>query len=483
MNKKLRLLLLPLALFMGVFVLTACGDNDDEPQATELPEEVEDSTIEEADLPERDLGGKEFVIAQFWGGYDTDDYEPQTAEQEALLEWRRYVEERYNFRMREVAVGGWGDFNDGLVTTSILAGDAVGDIIHLDPSWFFNGLQQGLFADVSNFDFTTTSANAWNQQMIDVATIEGNQYGFAVGHFTAGGIHFNQRLFEEAGLDPELPYELVANGEWTWDVFLDLAHQLTRDPDNDGYNTTFGLATHAGDILLRAIFSNGAQYVGRDENGQFYNATNTPEFLEALQFVDNLQHEGVMMPQPEDSEWNWFQEAFWDGHAAMRSAGHYVFADNIEHMEDPWGFVPFPKGPRVTDHYTFGFLNISVIPHYFTEEEIDDLLFAYELWTTTPEDFRDPDLWMSSELTMQSNPRSVYESIANYTRVPELQLFPFHLAIPGIEVGPDLDWHVWGDDAPAQLVERVQARWDSHINVANGGEATYVPADNDDDDE
>jgi len=487
MSKKMKFLLIPLALLVALFVFTACGD--DEPEVVDAPTEAETEApteaevVDDVDPPSRDLGGREFVIAQWWGGYDTDDFEPQNAQQEAVLEWRRYIEERYNFRMREVNVGGWDAFSDGTVMASILAGDALGDIIHLNPVWFFGGQAQGLFADVSGWDFATTDAIPWNQAMIDTATFGDAQYGFTLGHFTAGGIHFNQRLFQEAGLDPELPYELVASGEWTWEKFMELAHTLTHDPDNVGYNTTFGLATFGQDILHRAVFSNGAEYVGRDADGNFFNATNTPEFMEALQFVYDLQHEGVMMPQPEDSEWNWFQEAFWDGHAAMRSAGHYVFQDNLNNMEDPWGFVPFPMGPRATTHYTFGYLNFSVIPHYFTEQEIDDLLFAYNLWVTVPEDFRGPDVWKSSAYTLQYNPRSVDESIALHTRDASRQSFPFQMAIPGIDIGPDLTWEVWSGDAPAQLVERIQARWDSHINVANGGEATYIPADDYDDDD
>lgn len=478
MNKKFKFLLIPLVLFMGLIVLAACGTDDPEsPVEPDVGIDVdlgEDDPIEDEVI--RDLGGREFVIAQWWGGYDTDDFEPANAQAEAVLAWRRYIEQRYNFRMREVNVGGWDYFADGNIMASIVAGDASGDIIHLNPNWFFNGLAQGLFADVSAWDFTTTPSHSWNQSMIETATFDGAQYGFTLGHFTSGGVIFNQRLFQEAGLDPELPFELVASGEWTWDKFMELAHQLTRDPDNVGYNTTFGLATFGQDIINRAVFSNGAQYVGRNADGTFFNATNTPEFMEALQFVYDLQHSGVMMPQPEDTEWNWFQDAFWNGHVAMRTVAHYVFQDTLNNLEDPWGFVPFPMGPRVNEHLSFGYLNFSVIPHYFTEQEIDDLLFAYKLWTTTPEDFRGDDVWISSALTLQYNPRSVHESIALHTRDASRQAFPFQLAIPGIELGPDLAWDVWGSGyAPAQLVDRIQARWNSFINVANGGEATYVP--------
>ena len=477
MNKKFKFLLLPLALIVSLVFLAACQDDPtDDPVPPTPPTEVSDSESDDPTEPTeavRDLGGREFVIANWWADFDTDYYEPANAHRRAVLEWRQYIEQRYNFRMREVNTGGWAAFAYGDVTASILAGDAVGDIIHLNPAWFFELQPQGLFADVSNWDYTTTPANQWNQSMMEVSRIDGVQYGFTLGHFTGGGIVFNQRLFQEAGLDPHLPFDLVDRGEWTWDTFLEIAHELTRDPENVGYPTTFGLATFGQDFLNRAVFSNGAQYVGRDASGLYYNATNTPEFMEAVSFTYNLQHEGIMMPQPEDSDWNWFEAAFLDGHAAMQSVGHYRWGAIMENLEDPWGFVPFPMGPRANNHYTWGILNISIIPHYFTPEEIDDLMFAYTLWTTVPEDFRGDDVWTSDVRVNHYDERSI-DYIARYTRNAALQVFPFQYAIPGINMGPDITWHVWGYE-PAQLVERFQARWNSHINVANGGEATYIP--------
>jgi ABC-type glycerol-3-phosphate transport system substrate-binding protein len=294
-------------------------------------------------------------------------------------------------------------------------------------------------------------------------------YGFAIGDLMGGGIYFNQRLFEEAGLDPELPFNLQAAGEWTWDAFMEIAHALTRDTDNDGIDDTFALAAFSNDILSRALASNHATYVGRNpETGEFFNATNTPEFLEALTFVNNLHVEGVMMPQPEGSEWNWFDEAFWNADVAMRTGGTYMAGAHInDRVDDPWGFVAFPMGPQATEHQFFTYHNVSVIPSSFSQDEIDDIMFAFQLWQQTPEGFDDPDAWIMPNLVNFSNPRSVEETLAMFARNQSLHATPFNVFIPGLNVG-DIAWAMWHEDSdPTAIVEAVQASWNTIISDAN----------------
>ena len=471
---KAKFFLPGLVLAFGI-ALTGCGGNNDAPaQTVETPTVTETPTqtpaetpAAEEDTPSRDLGGVELIIANWWGSYDTDTFVPDTAEQEAVLEARIAAEQRYNFRMREVNVGGWDDFQE-LVALSILADDPVGHIIMLEPQWFAALRPQGLFAPLNNHvNFNDRSAISWHGPSIELATSGGNQYGFAIGYIIGGGIYFNQRLFEEAGLDPELPFDLQLSGEWTWDRFLEIAHQLTRDTDNTGVADTWALASFSNDILTRAVASNNAAFVSLDAQGNFVNTTNTLEFLEALTFVNALEDEGVMMPQPEGSEWNWFNEAFWNANVAMRTGGHYMAGSHInENLNDPWGFVSFPMGPNASNYVFMGNQNITVVPSSFSTQEVDDIMFAYQLWMTTPEDFRDPDAWMFANFPNHPNPRSVEESMALFMRNPDLGVPLLHGLVPGLQIG-DISWEMWHGNDPAAIVEAVQQSWNETIGQMN----------------
>ncbi|MDR3173520.1 MAG: hypothetical protein LBU19_04655 [Treponema sp.] len=82
----------------------------------------------------RDLGGIEIVIGNWWADYDTASYKPNSAEAKKTLEWRREIQRKYNFTMREANIADWGQMQE-LVSTSIMAGDPVARIFALQPDW------------------------------------------------------------------------------------------------------------------------------------------------------------------------------------------------------------------------------------------------------------------------------------------------------------------------------------------------------------
>lgn len=453
----------------------ATDNNNNAPAATDNNNNgaADNNGTEPADLgpPSRDLGGMEFIIGNWWGTYDTDTFQPTTALDEAVLEMRIAAEQRYNFRMREVTLGGWGEIQE-LAATSIMAGDPAAHIFLLEPQWFSGLRAQNLLFPVSELpsvDFTDTSRIEWNPATMEATTVAGQTFGWSSGIIDGGGIYFNMRLFAEAGLDPELPFDLQARGQWTWDAFMDIARALTRDTDNDGIMDEFAMATFSNDILLRALASNRAAYVGRDpETGHFYRATGTPEFLEALTFVNNLHVEGLLMPQPEGSEWDWFNEAFWQGNVAMRTGGHYMGGSHINpNLADDWGYVAFPIGPNGGGTHRFlNSPNISVIPATFSPEEADDIMFAFQLWMDTPEGFDDPDQWKNANFVNFRHPRSVEETML-ITRDQSLHSMAFNAFIPGLQVG-DIAWQMWHEGAdPIFMIERDQQAWEAIIYDAN----------------
>ena len=453
-----------LALVLGLtMALAACGGDDGGgggDVATGAPADTgaaaeEAATPEEADLPERDLGGLEIVIGNWWTDESTATVDPQSAMERLRWDDRAYLEQRYNFTIRMEPVGDWTTTRD-MMPFEIAAGNRDIQIWVTEPSWFGTMHGQSLFAPIPMRHFENSDVN-WNQSILQNTMRDGNPHGFSVGIEFAGGIYFNMRLFEEAGLPADYPFQLQAEGNWTWDTFTDIARQLTRDVDNDGINDTWGITTFNDDFLQRALASNGAAYVGIDPaTGAFINTTNTPQFLETITWVVQLRQEMIVMHEDDiGAEWNFFIDAFNTGVGAMRSAGHYVASAQIlPNLTDPWGFVSFPRGPSAGGgHYSWVASNINAIPHFYTEQEIDDFMFAMSLWNRPLEGEEDDD-WMFGEYARHADPRSVDETMVNFTRNPYLQIMPAHQMIPGgIDIGPNWAWRVWGDNEAATIVE------------------------------
>jgi ABC-type glycerol-3-phosphate transport system substrate-binding protein len=351
-----------------------------------------------------------------------------------------------------------------------LAGKPAAQVFVLQPNWAMMMQNRKLLYPISSssaVDFNSSKPIDWNREVIKSMTFDGTAYAFSIGYGTSRhgtGVFFNKRLLREAGISPDLPYDMQKDGSWTWNAFLDLLKKLTRDINNDGIIDTYGMTMDLStDILDGLVASNGANYIGRDANGRFTNATNRPEFLQALQFGLRLRTEGVLKPRPEISNWDWFKSEFTDGKVAMMVSPEWM-ANEIQNMKDDWGFVIFPKGPSAKDYRYSSDENVYVIPSTYSAEEVDKILAAVQLWYTPVDD--DANAWKYDFYSQYRDTRAVDETLV-YFRTQKYSSIKNYVYIPGLERG-DIAWALWWHEGdPAQLVESVSQSWNALIRDAN----------------
>jgi len=421
-----------------------------------------------------DLRGADIVIGNWWMDYDVNTAQPASELEARTLAYRRRMLNEHGFRMGYRNIASWGEMLQ-TAALSIMAGQPAASAFVLIPSWAMTLHRQGLLAPLpEDADFSPAAPGdgrvTWNQGVRRLFTFGGSTYAMGVGYgdsLQAMVVFFNKRLFSEAGLDPELPYNMQRDRTWTWENFLGIARQLTRDTDGDGVPDTWAmtpdLATH---VINAIVASNGANYVGRDPaTGLFYNATGRPEFLEALQFAMRLRDEGVMMPPPEGAHWTWYQAAFADGRTAMAVEPLHV-RGNLRGMADDWGMVMFPIGPRARDFVVYVYENVLVVPSSFPPAEVSRIVAAIDLWNRPVDD--SPYAWQDGLWHIFRDSRAVTETMA-IVRNPSLVQWQYHVMIPGLNVG-GITWQLyWHDGEPAQLVEAVSLAWNALIADANAG--------------
>ncbi|NLO09231.1 MAG: extracellular solute-binding protein [Clostridiales bacterium] len=460
---------------MLIFALTACsngGDDAGAPDPTKAPTApAEDEADKEDEVPAtptptpepKDLKGTTIVIADWW---TTDpNPEPKNQREEDTLRYREEFMDEYNFTITRENIGTFGDYTE-IMVASIMAGDPAADIFTMHAEHVAAPLTQGLLYPLDtleNFDFTEEK---WNPQIRDMLTMDGNVYGMATGRMEPRlGIFWNKRLFEEAGIDPDLPYELQAKDEWTWEALEDLAKRNTRDTDNDTIPDVYGIASFSKDWFRGCVFSNDAKFIGL-KDGKFYNATSEPNFLEALEWGYSIYEKGYYHPLPEDyaTRWDWFIEEFKSGSVAMQCAEQYkvnTWAD----MEDDWGFVIFPKGPK-GEMMTAFTENSIVMPVTLDKDRAEDVAFAYNLYTEITPGYEDED-WKLQYYPLFRDIRAVEETLPLFYEAKH-GMVSLLAMIPGIDYGNvtyDLDA---GTLTAAESVEKVVAQWQVHIDKANG---------------
>ncbi|HWT27484.1 MAG TPA: extracellular solute-binding protein [Mobilitalea sp.] len=474
MKKNLKKFLgLLLAVTMVISMLSACSkDNTTKtdataPTATSAPAVATATPVPTE--PPKDLGGLDIKVANWWEA--DPPAAPANQKEEDTLKYRQDIMDKYNFKIKNVNIGGWGEFQE-IVVSSIMAGAPAADVFVMDQSFMAAPLSQGLLYPLdtlSNFDF---SQDKWNQQIKDLMTMNGHVYGMSASRSEPRlGIFWNKRLFEEAGLSPDLPYDLQAKGEWTWDKFKEIAKQLTRDTNSDGTPDTYGLASFSVDFFRGCVFSNNAKFVGKDDKG-FFNATGDANFLEALQWGRSVYDEGYVMPQPEGSNWDWFISAFHDGKVAMQCAEEYK-VNNWADMSDDWGFVIFPKGPQGEMMTVFAD-NIVVMPAGVDAAKADNIAFAYNLFTNPTPGYENDD-WKTDYYPKFRDSRAVDETLPLFYD-PKHGTMSYLPLIAGLSYGDvcyDLDA---GQKTPQELVEKVQQQWQTYIDTANGVKTTDATA-------
>jgi len=100
---------------------------------------------------------------------------------------------------------------------------------------------------------------------------------------------YNKEILTREGL-PDL-HDLVANGNWNWDTFVDIAVRTTKDLDGDGIIDLWGIgASSAQEMCISMLYSNLASMVERSADGRYVYNLQSPKALKSLQLAGDLYH-------------------------------------------------------------------------------------------------------------------------------------------------------------------------------------------------
>lgn len=335
--------------------------------ATETPAASNASNTGEDDVystPEMDfdLGGKTIKIVSWWDMTIPED-NPDNIQRKKNLE---ALMEKHNFKVEYIAID-YGEYQEK-VTASLLAGEPVGDIVRLGKTYTVPTLvKQDLLWPIDEY---TKNVRAFNQKMTnELYTYEGRGYGFTEDQANlAQGIFYNRTLLNQLGLKSLQEY--VNEDNWNWDTFLQVAKDANKDTNNDGKLDTWGLA--GGGLLEQALYSNNASLT-KDEKQNL----DDPATLESLNFVSRMATEQVARPT-EGGDWTEPGQFFRQGNTLMLAGALWEIGGLKTDMPDiDIGFVPFPKGPSVTEYYSYeALLQALTIPK--SVENPEQLMYIWE---------------------------------------------------------------------------------------------------------
>lgn len=209
-------------------------------------------------------------------------------------------------------------------------------------------------------------------------------------------LYYNKSIFSEAGI--EAPPIDAANA-WTWDQFVDVCKQLTRD--SDGRNaadpefnaeriSTYGMTMswQSAFAYLPLIWSNGGDYA---LNGATEFGLNKPEAVEVFQKMHDLIYVHHVAPSPSQSEALPASDVLMrTGKLAIDINGMWKCLDYSQSADLDWGMgvLPIFKEPK-TSRFGIPLIVSAGVEH-------PDEAYEFYRWRYSPDriNLYERGLWM-----------------------------------------------------------------------------------------
>jgi multiple sugar transport system substrate-binding protein len=222
---------------------------------------------------------------------------------------------------------------------------------------------------------------AYYPHIVDTVTFDGTQWGVPIA-FSTKALYWNKDLFEQAGLDPEVPPK-------TWAEELEMAKTITEKTGIPGFGLSAKTFDNTMHQFLHWVYTNNGQVIDADGNI----VMNSPEVLAALEAYK------AMVPYAEEGPTAYEQNevrAIWlDGKVAMIQAAVGA-AYRATEAGMNWGVAPLPLGPSAEGP---GTLLITDSLAVFKDSGVEDKAIEFAKFITSPDVQREYEMDGDSGLT------------------------------------------------------------------------------------
>ena len=295
---------------------------------------------------------------------------------------------------------------------------------------------------------------------------EGPLYGLPkdLGPFSFG---YNRTMLEEAGIplpDPEVPY--------SWEEFVDVCSELTRDLDDDGALAQWGTGLNVTWNLQPLVWSHGADWSDPDARTV---TVDTPEFAEALQFFADLQNVHQVTPSIAESQTMDTYQRWMRGQIAFFPVAPWDLS-TYRDLDFDWDLIPYPVGSTGQTASWIGSLGIGVAQssanpematrlaaHLSADPDTQELLV--EAGIQIPNIRSTAHEWAADDSYMPVNKAEMIKIVEDYGRpLPGYNTYTAEWYTEFFtNIQPVLD----GDQTAAEYVAWVQPRMQKMLDAAN----------------
>lgn len=282
-----------------------------------------------------------------WNGY-RNQVAKNSAVYEASLEAKEAFEAKYGGKVEIVAVS-WDQQLQKCIDMQT-AGDAP-DLVLMYESVFHPAVMQGVIMNLD--DYVDDADYSYYPISPEYYMWKGSHYAVPIKPYLKH-ITFNRTLFDYEGL--EYPDTLYANGEWTFEKFLELGRALTQDTDGDGVIDQWGFSGY-GDTMSHLLIANHGGLMNIDQaSGTVTSALKNPETMEAMNWISQMISPSNPMWMTDDSE----MFGYFDNNALGMIMGKEI--QDARELPFDVGMVPYPAGPSGSTDETYVYSQSWAVP-------------------------------------------------------------------------------------------------------------------------
>jgi len=239
---------------------------------------------------------------------------------------------------------------------AILAGDPVYDIYMGQQAVMEHCVREKYLIGFDQLPWIDLSRPWWDKKASDTLNF-GNRVYFGVNdaNFSNLGMTcvtlFNKNLFAKENIP--FPYELVRNGDWTYDEFFKIVKSGKKDLNGDGAidikDDQFGYSGWQWSVGPNLYAAMGASVLSKDENGMPELSINSAKSFQVFEKIIALFNDEGAFQNNTNNVWL-DRDRFAGGYILMTDYRPY-YLDYYRDMADDFGIVPHPKYDKGQEGY------------------------------------------------------------------------------------------------------------------------------------
>lgn len=271
------------------------------------------------------------------------------------------VEERLNVKLEFIAGNEEHEAYMRDIRTTLMAFDDSYDIID-SIQWRATPLAvEGYFKNLNDAPYLDYSKPWWSNEYMNEIQVSKDSRYLLSGDISVtqlrnmSCVYFNKRLYEEAFGDPDELYNIVLDGEWTYDLLKKYVKEVFRDLDGDtkaSEGDIIGIGSTPVAQTDHFSYTAGMQFTERDKDGYPTLISNQERNLKIVETIYNLYYEtdGVLIYTDPYAMSNELVKIFNDGNSLFY-ANRFYSAEDFRDMKDNYGIIPFPKLDETQEDY------------------------------------------------------------------------------------------------------------------------------------